>query len=120
MKIRILSHALVAIALVAAMPMLDVASSAPQEEEIRLVTTPSKMCHPKKPLTCRAADIAALSTAPQAESQQAALCIGPRWLCSASTGRVSTHNRQVTAPVPVEQMAALCIGPRWLCSSSGS
>ncbi|HUP50705.1 MAG TPA: hypothetical protein VNA04_18165 [Thermoanaerobaculia bacterium] len=124
MKVRTISHALVAVALVVQLPTLLVATSSPDpgQEAVELATTPSKLCHPKKPITCRAGELAAaaLLTEAQPVSKQAGLCIGPRWLCSAEENSVASSEALLLPvdPQPVSKQAGLCIGPRWLCSTS--
>ena len=94
-------------------------------------SAPSKVCHPKKPVTCRANDLAASSaaiTAPAAESQQAAVCFGPRWLCRTGADVTTPAETDALPVAPVtkpadstieSQQAAVCFGPRWLCRSEG-
>lgn len=92
-------------------------------------SAPSKLCHPKKPVTCRANDLAVVApaVAPSAE-QRAALCFGPRWLCRTGTDLATPAESNPIPEAPVarpstdstieSQQAALCFGPRWLCRSS--
>ena len=93
-------------------------------------SAPSKVCHPKKPVTCRANDLAASAaiTAPAVESQQAAVCFGPRWLCRAGADVTTPAETDALPVAPVtkpadnkieSQQAAVCFGPRWLCRSEG-
>jgi hypothetical protein len=93
-------------------------------------SAPSKLCHPKKPVTCRANDLAnaAPALATPSESQQAALCFGPRWLCRTGADVTTPAETDALPEAPVtkpadstieSQQAALCFGPRWLCRSEG-
>jgi hypothetical protein len=81
--------------------------------------TPSKVCHPKKPITCHAAVIVpeisalpesaeAVTPAPSVTPQQARVCIGGRsWLCK---------GQSLTQPVQKAETQRVCIGGRsWLC-----
>lgn len=90
-------------------------------------SAPSKLCHPKKPVTCRANDLAeAVPSVVAPVEQQAALCIGPKWICRTGTELATPAETLPAAPVTrpamdstiESQQAALCIGPKWICRSS--
>ena len=110
--------------------LTEVGNAAPEISDVR-ASAPSKVCHPKKPVTCRANDLATSSasiTAPAVESQQAAVCFGPRWLCRAGADVTTPAETDALPAAPVtkpadskieSQQAAVCFGPRWLCRSEG-
>lgn len=90
-------------------------------------SAPSKLCHPKKPVTCRANDLAVAAPAVTVPvEQQAALCFGPKWLCRTGTDLATPAGTLPAAPATSpstgntieSQQAALCFGPKWLCRSS--
>ena len=92
-----------------------------------LSSAPSKVCHPKKPVTCRAADLGAAIAevaVPAAkdsrlESQEAMVCFGPRWACRANTVPAGTTKVQPSVKETESriqsQEAMVCFGPRWAC-----
>ena len=93
-----------------------------------ITSAPSKLCHPKKPITCRA-DVSLSQNAPETESvseapvsmsfeQDGRLCFGPRWICRAPEVEKLQQSSEVKeAPVQMsfEQDGRLCFGPRWIC-----
>ena len=110
-------------------------TSAPDQSLKDTITSaPSKLCVPKKPITCRtdvsfapevATELQAAFEAPVNLSwtQDSRLCYGPRWLCAApEVEKIENKSEEVKATeVPVqiswEQDSRLCYGPRWLCAA---
>ena len=110
-------------------------TSAPDQSlKDSITSAPSKLCHPKKPITCRAdvsfspevtSEVETNFEAPVNMSweQDSRLCYGPRWLCAApEVDKIENKPEDTTAtdvPVKVswEQDSRLCYGPRWLCAA---
>ena len=88
--------------------LTEVGGTEPEMRSDVRSSAPSKVCHPKKPVTCRANDLAASSaaiTAPAAESQQAAVCFGPRWLCRAGADVTTPAETDALPGAPVTKPA---------------
>jgi hypothetical protein len=118
-----LSRSLVVLALVVLFPAMLAASSTPDADLRSGISAdaPSKVCHPKKPITCRA-DALPLSTDVTVELsidafKQAGLCFGPRLLCGAEAFNPSELLLEEIEKETPENQAGLCFGPRLLCGA---
>jgi hypothetical protein len=119
-----LSRSLVVLALVVLFPAMLAAASTPDADLRSGISAdaPSKVCHPKKPITCRA-DAFPLSTDVTVELstdgalKQAGLCFGPRLLCGAEAFNPSELLLEVIEKETPENQAGLCFGPRLLCGA---
>ena len=87
--------------------------------EVDLKAAPSKVCHPKKPVTCQATatidDIAqTLQAEPQPEMKQAMVCVRS-WLCRTDALTTETPEPELfAAPEPETKQAMVCVRS-WLC-----
>jgi hypothetical protein len=81
--------------------------------------TPSKVCHPKKPVTCRATVLADQSAKPAVKAQpvQQAMVCGyfPRWVCRADT---LNSTKPAVKAQPVQQAMVCGYFPRWVCRAN--
>lgn len=121
-----LSRSLVVVALVVLFPAMLAAASTP-DADLRSgigADAPSKVCHPKKPITCRAdapmsmeiAGVTAdLSVDSALQSKQAGICFGPRLLCRSEAFNPSELILEPVAKETPENQAGICFGPRLLC-----
>ena len=90
--------ALVAVVSLLIAPSSLLASTAGPDGSAVVKAAPSKVCHPKKPITCRAAELSAVAEGTSvsvpvldeattaAPAINAAICVGSRpWLCRTQT-----------------------------------
>lgn len=119
----------IAVALLVASPSVFASTAASRTDE--LSTASSKVCHPKNPVTCRAADLSSLAVTGDAsspaesesvatdsrfESKQAMACHGGiRWACKAPTLSL----KAAIAPRFEFKQAMACNGGiRWACKAT--
>ena len=123
---RVLALVVVAALFVAAPGAFASVSSSDDTVSAEVISSsPSKVCHPKKPVTCRATDLAVAiaDVAPSAkdarlQSQEAMVCVGPRWACRANTLPTEIAVPSVNDARVQSQEAMVCVGPRWACRAN--
>ena len=88
------------------------AASVETQETISIdvtATAPSKVCHPKKPITCRANDVSALSLTEQV--------VGPIGMAKTEAPVAKTDEAMAPASFTPDS-GRVCVGPRWCCRAA--
>jgi hypothetical protein len=87
-------------------PALLAGTSAPEVglEGSVIATSPSKICNPKKPITCRAAEFPAMQALAETTLKD-------------SMGQWMTPKVEPTTPKTGLDNGLICCPPRWLCKS---
>lgn len=116
--------ALVAVVSLLVVPSSLLASTTTSDASTAIKATPSRVCNPKKPTTCRTAELTTVMET--AAIINSAVCVGPRWHCRTQTlaGGTSTfaQTNVTVTPQAAEKQAtiinsAVCVGPRWHCKA---
>jgi hypothetical protein len=98
---------LVAFALLVVAPAVFAGTPDPATDGSVISKTPAKLCHPKKPLTCRASELAVMAGLGETEESVPAL----------ETPKAEPVESQ-ELPTVTSELGRLCIPPRYLCKAA--
>ena len=138
MKFNRLFALVVVVCLAVAPTMIAAPATVSSELSFDVKATPSKVCHPKKPVTCRAADLSTVTdvTLPALEAaatltasaeEVGMICMGSRFFCRSgkTLAAPSFEATPAVTAAPVVSIQArsnevgmICMGSRFFCKSA--